>query len=140
LCAAYAQLLADPDAGVREEAARRWCEWEDTHVSLMPGWKPHPRYDDPEFRMTFARLVTHYWSHNCFLTKDQIWHDMERIAAIPSILVHGRHDISGPMATAWRLHSQWPASRLVVVDEAGHGGSGFTEAVVAAINDIVEVR
>ncbi len=50
LSAAYARLLANPDAAVRVAAARAWCTWEDTHVSLMPDWKPDPRFDDPKFR------------------------------------------------------------------------------------------
>ena len=45
LSAAYSRLLADPDAHIREAAARAWCAWEDTHVSLVPGWKPSPRYE-----------------------------------------------------------------------------------------------
>lgn len=53
LSAAYARLLADPDPHVRERAALEWCRWEDVHVSLMPGWQPNPRYEDPEFRLTF---------------------------------------------------------------------------------------
>jgi proline iminopeptidase len=49
LAAAYARLLASPDPEVRADAARRWCAWEDTHVSLMPGWAHGSRYDDPVF-------------------------------------------------------------------------------------------
>ena len=40
LSAAYAHLLADPDPRVRAQAARQWCVWEDTHMSLAPGWAP----------------------------------------------------------------------------------------------------
>lgn len=47
---AYARRLASPDPHEREDAARRWCAWEDTHVSLRPGWTPDPRYEDPTFR------------------------------------------------------------------------------------------
>ena len=64
---AYAELLADPDPAVRDHAAREWCAWEDAHVSLTPGHQPNPRYEDPEFRYRFARLVTHYWRHAAFL-------------------------------------------------------------------------
>ena len=64
---AYATLLFDADPAVREHAAREWCAWEDAHVSLTPGHRPNPRYDDPEFRLRFARLVTHYWRHAAFL-------------------------------------------------------------------------
>lgn len=80
LSAAYGRMLADPDADVREAAARAWCAWEDTHVSLMPGWEPNPRYEDPTFRMVFARLVTRYWSHGCFLTDGQVLAGMDRLA------------------------------------------------------------
>ena len=54
-------------AAVRDHAAREWCSWEDAHVSLTPGHLPNPRYADPEFRLRFARLVTHYWRHAAFL-------------------------------------------------------------------------
>jgi proline iminopeptidase len=131
--AAYAALLADPDPAVRERAARSWCDWEDTHVRLMPGWEPSERYRDPHFRMQFARLVTHYWGHGCFLAPGQVRAGMPRIADIPAVLIHGRYDVSGPLDTAWELHRRWPASRLVVLEGAGHGGTGFAEAARAAI-------
>jgi proline iminopeptidase len=41
--------------------------------------------------------------------------NLHRIAHIPAVLIHGLHDVSGPLDTAWELHQAWPASRL-----AGH--------------------
>jgi proline iminopeptidase len=134
LTAAYARLLADPDPSVRHAAARAWCRWEDTHVSLAPGWSPSARYDDPAFRMVFARLVTHYWSHGCFLADGEVAAGMSRLAAIPAVLIHGRHDVSGPLDTAWRLHRSWPGSRLVVLDDAGHGGGSFPAEITAGLD------
>ena len=40
-------------------------------MSPLPGGVPNPRYDDPAFRMTFARIVTHYVHHRAWLTEDQ---------------------------------------------------------------------
>lgn len=136
LAAAYARLLASSDAAVREDAARRWCAWEDTHVSLGPGWQHDSRYDNGEFRSTFARLVTHYWSNGCFLADDEVFDGMPRLAGTPGVLVHGRYDISGPLDTAWRLHQFWPASTLVIVDDAGHGGAVFATALKQGIDDM----
>lgn len=48
---------------------------------------------------------------------------MGRIAYLPAVLIHGRRDVSGPVVTPWRLHSLWPASRLIIVEGEGHGGS-----------------
>jgi proline iminopeptidase len=135
----YATLLASNDATVRARAARQWCRWEDTHVSLMPGWQPDPRYADPQFAAVFARLVTHYWSHGCFLADGQIIGRLSRIAEIPATLVHGRHDVSSPLDTAWRLHEGWPASRLVVVEDAGHGGGSFPDEMAAALRSTADL-
>lgn len=134
LCAAYARLLASPDPAVTDLAARRWCDWEDVHVSLAPDWAPSPRYQDPTFRQVFARLVSHYWAHGCFLDDAPVLADMDRIADIPAVLVHGRYDVSGPLDTAWDLHRAWPASRLVVCGGSGHGGADLTAATVAALD------
>lgn len=134
LPAAYARLLADPDPDVRERAAIAWCRWEDTHVSLLPGWEPNPRYQDPAFRMLFARLVTHYWGSYCFLPDGDQLARIDAVADVPAVLIHGRYDISGPLDTAWHLHRQWPASRLVVLEDAGHGGHGFADAIVDALD------
>lgn len=120
LPAAYARLLADPDPQVRFEAARAWCAWEDTHVATTPGHTPDPRFDDPAFRATFARLVTHYWANDCFLAPDQLLEGMERIAHLPAVLAHGRLDISGPSDIAHDLAARWPAAKLHIVEEAAH--------------------
>lgn len=137
LAAAYAALLADPDPAVRERAALEWCTWEDTHVATVPGPKgPGLRDADPRFRMVFARLVTHYWSHAAWLEDGALLRDAHRLAGIPGALVHGRLDISSPPDIAWNLARVWPDATLTLVDGAGHGGShtGMTEAVVAALD------
>jgi proline iminopeptidase len=85
--------------------------------------------------MTFARLVTHYWSNGCFIDEHSAIEHMPAIAHIPATLIHGRYDVSGPLETAWQLHRRWPSSRLIVVDDAGHGGGSFTREIVAALDE-----
>ncbi|HET7034809.1 MAG TPA: prolyl aminopeptidase [Thermomicrobiaceae bacterium] len=132
---AYNELLLDPDPAVHERAAIEWCAWEDTHVSLTPGYQPNPRYDDPEFRLRFARLVTHYWRHAAFLDEEQLLRDAARLNGIPGVLVHGRYDVSSPLETAWRLAQTWETSELHVLDDAGHGGGpSFGGVIVDALN------
>jgi proline iminopeptidase len=134
LVAAYYRLLHDPSPGVREKAARDWCSWEDAHDAVRPGHRPNPRYDDPAFRMAFARLVTHYWHHVAWLEDGALLRDAGRLAGVPGVLVHGGIDLSGPLDIPRRLARAWPHSQLVVVDGAGHGtaGPGMREALVAA--------
>lgn len=130
---AYADLLFDPDPHVRAHAAAEWCAWEDAHVSLAPGYQPSSRYKDPEFRLLFARLVTHYWRNAAFLEENQLLRDAATLNGIPGVLIHGRFDVSGPLETAWQLSKQWTSSRLQVIEDAGHGGGGFSTAIEAAL-------
>ena len=136
LVEAYSRLLHDPDPAVREKAARHWCDWEDSHVAIRPDHRPNPRYEDPAFRMAFARLVTHYWRHAAWLEDGILLREARRLTGIPGVLVHGRLDVSSPVDNAWELCRAWPDSELVLVDEAGHnaGYPGMTEALIAATN------
>jgi proline iminopeptidase len=132
LAAAYSRLLESPDADVRKTAARGWCAWEDVHVSLDPGWRPNPRFEDPTFRMVFARLVTWYWSHAGFLPDGQLLREVGRLAGIPAVLIAGRHDVSGPADIAWQLHRAWPGSELVIAEDGGHGSGALTQDALDA--------
>jgi proline iminopeptidase len=142
LVAAYYRLLHDPLPAVREKAARDWCRWEDSHVAVRSDHRPDPRYDDPQFRMAFARLVTHYWHHAGFLEEGALMRNAGRLAGIPGVLIHGRLDLSSPLDVPWQLSRGWPGSKLVVIDDAGHGAGhpGMQEAVLAAIDSFAELR
>lgn len=63
---------------------------------------------------------------------------LPRIDGIPAVLIHGRRDVSGPLVTAWQLHKAWPASRLVIVEEEGHGGPLIKEHMRAALDEFCE--
>jgi proline iminopeptidase len=134
LSAAYARLLESPDPTVRERAARAWCEWEDTHVRTDGRHGHDERFDDPRFRMCFARIVTHYWSRGAFLEDDALTREVHRLAGVPGVLITGRLDISAPPDVAWRLAHEWPGAELQVVEDVGHGISGpsMVEAIVRA--------
>ncbi|WP_239154113.1 alpha/beta fold hydrolase [Amycolatopsis sp. FDAARGOS 1241] len=95
LSAAYSRLLHDPDPEVRAKAARRWCEWEDTYMSLAPDAAPFLSVADQSFQLAFARIVTHYWSHGCFLDEGQLLCDIKRLHRIPAVLIQGRYDVMG---------------------------------------------
>jgi proline iminopeptidase len=135
LADAYARRLASPDPAVREQAAADWCAWEDAHVAVSPDHRHDPRYDDPRFRMTFARLVTHYWRNACFLAEGQLLAGASALGHIPAALIHGARDVSTPDDNARDLHQAWPGSTLTIVGEAGHGAGqgGLGDAVADAV-------
>lgn len=131
---AYAGLLFDENPEISEAAAIEWCAWEDAHVSLVPGYQRNKRFEDPDFRLRFARIVTHYWRHAAFLEDGKLLRDAASLKEVPGILIHGRYDVSSPLETAWVLHQRWAGSELRVLGDAGHGGGALFEHVTAALN------
>jgi proline iminopeptidase len=132
---AYHRLLMHGDPAVRERAARDWCDWEAAIVAVRRDYRRNPKFDDPRFRLGFARLVTHVWRHRAWLEDDELLRGMPILAAVPGRLIHGRLDLTGPLITPWRLHRAWPASTLHVLASAGHDSrdDGMSEAIVGAV-------
>ena len=97
LAAAYARLLEDPDPAVREKAAADWCDWED---AMFPASPPSLRFESPEFRMAFARLVTHYFSHGSWLEDGIVIRDAGALAGIPGVMVQGSLDLGNLLGTS----------------------------------------
>jgi proline iminopeptidase len=130
---AYSRLLSNSET--RRHAAEEWCRWE----SATPHWPPRDgidvRFQDPDYAMCFARIVTHYVSHDLFLEDDQILRGAGLLAQIPGVLVHGRFDFQSPLKNAWDLHRAWPESKLVVVDEAGHSAGQPTGDEIVRATD-----
>ncbi len=135
LVAAYDELLnGQTDPVVKARAAQDWCDWEDTVVSLEAGWTPSERFRDPDFRMIFARLCAHYFSHGAWLDEGQVLRDAHRLAGIPGVLIHGQFDLGGPPDVAWLLARAWPDAELHIVDSGHTGGDAMTEVMLGALH------
>lgn len=118
---AYYDKITSSNLGMRAEAAEKWCQWEDTHISLGPDFSPYPGFKDQSFREIFATYVIHFWKHNVFL-EDSFVSDLKNISDIPTTLIHGKHDISCPLKFVYDVHNQMNNSKLVIIDSEGHGG------------------
>jgi proline iminopeptidase len=121
---AYHRLLEDEDAEVRRRAVEAWCLWE----SATPAWPPTDglaeRFEDPDYALAFARIVTHYVRHDAWLEDEVLLENADKLAAIPGVLVNGRFDFQTPIANAYELRRVWPKAELVIVDDAGHVPTG----------------
>jgi proline iminopeptidase len=136
LAAAYNRLIESPDPEVRERAARAWTDWETAMLPAPP--RSIPRFEDPEFRLGFARTVTHYFGNDHFLGEGNdegvVLRDAHLLKGVPGTLVQGSLDLGNLLGIVWRLHEAWPDSELVIVDEVGHnaGAPAVAQALVAA--------
>jgi proline iminopeptidase len=139
IVAAYYRQLMDSNPQVCQPAAASWCLWE----SATPDWPPVSglagRFAEPEYALTFARLVTHYISHREWLEDGALFRNIGVLADIPAILINGRFDFQAPIANAWTLHRAWPGTELVIVDQAGHG-LGMSPALVDASDRFTRQR
>ncbi|RMF84270.1 MAG: prolyl aminopeptidase [Nitrospirae bacterium] len=134
LVAAYHRRLTGDDPQLQRTAARAWSEWEGRTSKLLPSEALAATFTEERFALALARIECHYFHHDCFLEEDQILRHVDRIRAIPAVLVQGRYDLPCPMEQAWALHRAWPEAELVVVPDAGHSATepAITDALVRA--------
>ncbi|MEV7023404.1 prolyl aminopeptidase [Kitasatospora sp. NPDC093558] len=137
LLAAYSRLMENPERAVREKAAADWLAWEDAVISgepnNIPGMYSNREIDD---QIAFVRICSHYFSNGAFLEEDQLLRNAHKLAGIPGVLAHGRHDLGGPPNTPWELAKAWPDARLHIIEDSGHAGSDELNQVIrTAIED-----
>ncbi|MFG1750403.1 prolyl aminopeptidase [Streptosporangium sandarakinum] len=141
LLAAYARLMEHPDAEVRARAATDWLAWEDAVISMEPNGKKGAYSDRPSDEMlAFVRICAHYFSHDAWLEDGVLLREAHRLAGIPGVLIHGRHDLGSPVSTAWELAQAWPDAKLVIVEDSGHTGSDTMRDEIRAALDRFSVR
>ena len=108
-------------------AADAWCRWEDALQPASPRFANEP----PCYRLAFARLVTHYWSHGSWLEDGEVLAIAARLAGIPAVLVQGTLDLGNVIGTPWALAAVWPGAELRMVDAAHETGStGMIDGLV----------
>ena len=135
--AAYAARLRDPERA--QAAADAWCQWE---TSIFGGDIPAPgsRYGDPLFRLGFARIVTHFFTHNGWFSDDQLLRQAARMAHIPCTMIHSRFDPSCPLRGPWELAQVWPAAALQILGGTTHSAlDADMRAAIRAATDALPV-
>jgi proline iminopeptidase len=135
LLGAFHRRLRSPDAAERLAAARAWSVWEGATSSLLPNPKREDQFGSPEFALALARIEAHYFVNRGFFShENQLLDGIERIRAIPGVIVHGRYDVVCPIDTAFELHRRWPEADFRIVRDAGHSAfePGITAELIAA--------
>jgi proline iminopeptidase len=135
LLGAFHRRLRSPHAAERLAAARAWSVWEGATSSLLPNPKREDQFGAPEFALALARIEAHYFVNRGFFSyENQLLDGIERIRAIPGVIVHGRYDVVCPIDTAFELHRRWPEADFRIVRDAGHSAfePGITAELIAA--------
>jgi len=140
LLRAYAQMMENPDIGVRSRAANEWTAWEDAVISQESNGSPGAYGDRPDdAKRAFVRICSHYFAHDGFLEDGVLIREAGRLAGIPGVLIHGRNDLGGGACTPWELAAAWPGAELIIIEDSGHTGStAMTDAMHAAADRLYE--
>ena len=130
----YNTLLRDPDPAVHQTAADRWCDWEAAAAEtvLAPRSK---RWDDPAFRLRFARLAAHYFANLAWLEPDQILRNSDRLNGIEGHLIHSRGDLTARLAIPEALVQRWLDANLTIIEGDLHGAVGSVAAGIRTATD-----
>lgn len=134
---AYYKRLTSSDPAVQGAAAKVWSVWEGRTSCLIPNAELIARTAGDEFALAFARIESHYFVNDGWLTDGRALlapANVEKIRKIPGVIVQGRYDVVCPAKSAWDLHRVWPEADLRIVPDAGHAASevGIVSELVAA--------
>jgi proline iminopeptidase len=136
LLAAYWRRLDDPDPAVQIAAARAWSTYEGACSTLLPSADTVAYFSGDRVALGLARIEAHYFRHGGFLADNQLLANVQRVRALPGVIVQGRYDMVCPIATADELYQAWPGAQYVVVPNAGH--SAWEPSIRAALVSATE--
>jgi len=129
LIAAHYQRLTGEDQKARLASAHAWSVWEGVTSNLLVSEAAVGRFQSDGFALALARIEAHYFVNHGFLDNpNQLLDNIQKIRAIPAVIVQGRYDVVCPAQTAWELHQAWPEADFRMVPDSGH--SAFEPGIV----------
>ena len=142
LLRAYQRRLFNDDRAVATAAARAWSRYEGQCLYLRPDPAAIDNFDSDPVALGVGRLEAHYFLHDAFLSDDQLLRNIDRIRALPAVIVQGRYDVVCPPRSAYRLHQAWPEAQFHWIPDAGHAAfePGTAAALVAATEQFKTLR
>ncbi|MFC3094851.1 prolyl aminopeptidase [Alteromonas sediminis] len=141
VCVAFYKQLKDTNEIRRANAIRAWYQWEERLSRLtLPANYSAAQHTPLKEMTSMALLECHYILNRCFIDEGYILNNIDKIAAIPGIIVHGRYDAICSTAGAFALHKQWPNSQLNIIPNAGHSTAepGIASALVQATRQVAK--
>lgn len=142
MVAAYYKRLTSDDKEAQLAAAKAWTTWEASTSTLIQDQKMIESMEEDKFATAFARIECHYFINKGFMESDEwLMENASKLDAIPTVIVHGRHDAVCAFENAWDLHKKMPSAKLVIIEDAGHSAmeAGIARALVAATDEFARI-
>ncbi|MDO4595117.1 MAG: prolyl aminopeptidase [Tissierellia bacterium] len=120
----YYKMLTSKDIEIRNEAAKRWSEWEGSIVQIDYDKGASEQFLDYDFAASMATIECHFWVNNMFWDDDNfILNNTNIIEDIPTTIVHGRYDMDCPVEQAYLLSKKLKKVDLRISPMSGHSSS-----------------
>ncbi|XKT74347.1 MAG: alpha/beta fold hydrolase [Patescibacteria group bacterium UBA2163] len=104
----------------QRELAAEVQDWEGNLFSTLSAVS----YQDPEEvtedDIASVRIFLHYEMNHEFIPDNYILNNVDKIADIPAVIVHGRYDILCPLQKAYELAGKMNNAELVIAQSSGH--------------------
>ena len=128
-------------------ADQRWSDYEDAIMRVMSGGarenkKETPPNDAPALASARTlgkyRLQAHYLSQSCFTSEKKLFRLARRLDTVPTILIHGSHDLVCPPENALRLQRFMPHAQLRWVMKGTHttADASIAQALTEAVREL----
>ncbi len=138
LLTAYYTALTGKDVDVMNKAALAWASWGGCVVSNGKFATPT---EISEKILNLIRIECHYLYHNCFIEENQLISDINKIANIPTILIHGEKDLVCLPESSQLLKQNLPTAKLIIVPNVGHLSDepSMLSALIEATDEMLNI-
>jgi proline iminopeptidase len=129
--------LWDKDEVTQRRVAKEWLAW-GAQVALGNDYQANDERIS-EKMLKQARMELHYAKHRYFIAENQILANCQLLAAIPTVIIHGRMDLVCPIEAGLSLHHAMPHAEYIILPYAGHiaQGEDMIDALVTATDSFV---
>ncbi|MDM8565639.1 prolyl aminopeptidase [Candidatus Halobeggiatoa sp. HSG11] len=117
LLTTYYEALTGNDINIRNTAALTWAAWAGCVVSN--GRFPEPT-EVSEKLLNSVRIECHYLYHNHFIKENQLISNINKVANIPTVLIHGQKDLVCLPENSQLLKQHLPMAKLKLIPTGGH--------------------
>ncbi|MDX8128947.1 prolyl aminopeptidase [Methylomonas sp. OY6] len=133
------EAIFGADQDVAKRAAQQWQAWSG-QVALGNDYLESME-SVSEQMLRQVKMELSYAIHDYFIRENQILENCAALQSIPTIIIHGRNDLTCPIEAGWRLHQALPQSRYLVLPNAGHiaRGDEMIDALVSATDEMARL-
>lgn len=127
------------DEVTQRRVAKEWSAW-GAQVALGNLYQPDKEEHVTEKMVKQVMMELHYAKQDYFIAENQILENCHLLQAIPTVIIHGRYDLTCPIEAAVALHKALPHAEYKALPNSGHIAKGdeMIDALVDATDKMAE--